>query len=98
MNEPVTVIARMRAKPNQPDELRVALDELVAATRQESGCSAYDLHVGADDPTLFVIHEVWASREHLQAHGQTDHIAAFRERAASLLDGPLQVDVLRRTE
>lgn len=98
MSQPVTVIARMRATPDHADELRDALDVLVAETRREAGCSAYDLHVGADDPALFVIHEVWESREHLTAHGQTDHIVAFRERAAALLDAPGQVDVVRRVE
>lgn len=95
MSQPVTVIARMQATADKADELRVALDELVAETRQEAGCTAYDLHVGVDDPTLFVMYEVWESREHLASHGKTDHIARFRERAATLLEAPGQVDVVR---
>lgn len=96
MSQPVTVIARMQAKPDQADELRAALDVLVTETRQEAGCTVYDLHVGVDDPTLFVMYEVWESREHLTAHGETDHIARFRERAATLLREPIKVDVLHR--
>lgn len=98
MSQPVTVIARMQAKPDQVDELRAALDVLVAETRQEDGCAAYDLHVGADDPRLFMFHEIWETREHLEAHGQTDHINAFRERAPVLLDGTIKVDVVHKVE
>jgi len=98
MNEPVTVIARMQAKPDQVDELRAALDMLVAETRREVGCQAYDLHVSADDPARFLIHEVWDSPSDLDAHGESDHIAAFGDRATPLLAEPPQVDRLTRIE
>lgn len=98
MSQPVTVIARMQAKPDRVDELRAALDVMIAATRQEAGYTVYDLHVGADDPTLFMFHEIWETREHHQVHAQTDHVNAFRERASTLLDGTIQVDVVHKVE
>lgn len=95
---PFTVVARLRSRPGRADELRAALDELVVHSRQEPGCLDYDLHVGLDDPDLFVFYENWVDREAHHEHDRTPHIARFREVAADLLDGQPQVDALQRAE
>ncbi len=50
----------------------------VAPTRKEDGCIRYDLFVDLDDPTKFTFIEEWESREALDKHGKSDHIAIGR--------------------
>lgn len=47
--------------------------ELVAETRKEPLCIAYDLYVDAKDPGHFVFIEEWPDREALAAHCRTAH-------------------------
>ena len=98
MPRPLTVIARMHARPDRTAELREALGILVQETRQESGCLNYDLHISPDDPTLFVFHETWASRAHWEAHDEAPHLRTFRERGRELLAGTTQVDLLVKVD
>ncbi|MFO7777408.1 MAG: putative quinol monooxygenase [Nitriliruptoraceae bacterium] len=94
MDTPLTVIARLQAKPGRGDELLEALTPLVQETRKETGCVHYDLYRSPEDPTLFAFHETWASREHWEAHNASPHVSAFGARAGDLLDGAAQVDPL----
>lgn len=80
----VTVIALFQAKPGQEIELRNALMELVAPTRQEAGCLNYDLHVSPEDPAKFLFHENWASKALLDVHLQSAHIRALLPRVEDL--------------
>lgn len=98
MDRPLTVVARIRARRDRVDELRAALDELIHATRQEPGCVAYDLHVGADDPTVFVFHETWSDRTSWERHNASAHIQRFRGLAEGLVDGEIQVDPVYRVD
>ena len=98
MSSELTVIARMQAKPDRVDELRAALDVIIAATREEHGCLNYDLHVHAEDPTVFAFHETWVDRVAWEEHNDTPHIAKFRALAGELLVGPAQVDPLHKVE
>jgi quinol monooxygenase YgiN len=64
----LTVIAQIKAKPGQEGQVRQELLSLVAPSRQDAGCINYDLHQAADNPALFLFHENWASKAHLDAH------------------------------
>jgi quinol monooxygenase YgiN len=84
-NEAVTLLVQLRSKQGQHLLLQSELRALVAPTRKEKGCLQYDLHRSLDDPNLFLLHEVWASREHHQAHRQTPHFLRWDARKDSLL-------------
>jgi quinol monooxygenase YgiN len=73
----VTVVATFEAKPGREAELKNALIGLLAPTRQEPGCLNYDLHQSPDEPGKFLFHENWTSRELLDAHLKSPHIAAL---------------------
>jgi quinol monooxygenase YgiN len=83
----IRLIAEIEAKPGQEAALRAALTALVAPTRAEVGCVAYDLHVEDAAPARFVFQEVWRDRGALAAHGKTAHIAAVRAVAGDLSGG-----------
>ena len=87
----VTVLARIKAREGSEDEVRRELTALVAPTHQEAGCIDYVLHQGAEDKTLFMFYENWASKEALDEHLQMPYLRAFVAKAEELLAEPLDV-------
>ena len=92
----VDVVAHIHATPGSEEALRTVLESFVAPTRQEAGCLRYDLHVDLDDSTKFTFVEEWESREALDKHGRSDHIAVGRAKFPGLLAQPPWVQVLTR--
>jgi quinol monooxygenase YgiN len=58
---------------DKADEAARLLAELRDASRREPGCVAYDVSRGAEDPSLFVLHEVWADQAALELHLSMEH-------------------------
>ena len=90
----VDVVAHLQANPGREEALRSVLTEFVAPTRLEAGCLRYDLYVDLDDPTKFTFIEEWETREALDNHGQSKHIALGRAKFPELLAQPAWVQVL----
>ena len=80
----ITVIATFEARPGKEAELKQALLSLPAPTRKEAGCINYDLHVSPENPAKFLFHENWTSKELLDAHLKSPHIAALLPRVDEL--------------
>jgi quinol monooxygenase YgiN len=91
MNDSLTVIAHIRAKPGQESRVRKILEGLLAPTRAEAGCINYDLHQSQNDPALFVFYENWESETHLDAHARSAHIQSFRKLTDETLAEPVQI-------
>jgi len=87
----LTVIAFIKAKPGKETVLHEALLALVTATREEAGCINYDLHVSTENPGHFAFHENWASKQHLDEHLKSPHLAAVAARGAELFAEPPQI-------
>ena len=75
----LTVVANIKANPDQIDLVRVELEKLIAVTRAEAGCINYDLHQDNDNPAHFMFYEIWESRELWQTHMSAPHLAAYME-------------------
>lgn len=82
MPSPITVIARLDAKPEFADRFRAALSPLIAATLQELGCLRYQLHQSLESPHGWMLHEEWESEAALDAHQQQPHFIAFASLAS----------------
>jgi quinol monooxygenase YgiN len=80
----VVVVGSFTALPGKEAEAVEAFEALVAPTHAEDGCILYALHRGSDDPARLAFVERWASREHLDAHLKSPHVASLLERAESL--------------
>ncbi|MEO1128173.1 MAG: putative quinol monooxygenase, partial [Planctomycetota bacterium] len=74
----LTIVANIRAKPDQIDLVRSELLRLIPPTLAEPGCLQYDLHQDNDDPAFFMFYENWESRELWQTHMQSAHIEAYK--------------------
>ena len=81
----VTLIVNLRAREGQELLLEAELRALVGPTRREQGCLTCDLYRGAELPGSFLLHEVWASREHHRLHTQTQHFLRWNARKDALL-------------
>jgi quinol monooxygenase YgiN len=84
----ICVIATATAREGAAEVLREALVELARATRQESGCIQYDVHVGTEDVTSLAVYERWADREALDAHFEEPHTKRFFALAKDLVASP----------
>ena len=96
MPEAVTVVVRIRAKEGREAEVRRALLALLAPTRAERGCLNHDLHEMPDEPTLFLVHETWASDADLDRHLMEDHVQGWIAKADALLAEPMQLSRWRK--
>src|SRR5712692_10055905 len=81
----VTLVVILRAKEGQGTLLEAELRALVNPTRKEAGCLTYDLHRSADANGSFLLHEVWATREHHTQHTRSPHFLRWNARKDSLL-------------
>jgi quinol monooxygenase YgiN len=87
----LTVIAQVRAKPGKENQVRQELLSLVAPGRKDAGCINYDLHQATDNPALFLFHENWASKGHLDAHLNKPDLQAVIGRVGQLVAEPPQI-------
>src|SRR5690348_10204719 len=76
----VVVVGSFTALPGKEAEAVEAFEALVAPTHAEDGCILYALHRGTDDPARLAFVERWASREHLDAHLKSPHVASLLEK------------------
>lgn len=70
----LSVVAVLVAREGQEDVVRAALRDLVAPTRAEHGCLAYELFESEASPGTFVTQERWRRQADLDAHLQTPHV------------------------
>jgi len=92
----VRVFARAKSKPGDVDALRDVLRKLVAASRAEEGVVTYDLFESADGTFLF--REEYADDAAFEKHKTSRHIAVGVGRATPLMDGLLDVWVVKAVE
>ncbi len=91
MSEPLSIFARLKARPGQAEALEIALRSLVAPTRAEPGSLDYRLHRAVDSPDTWLLYERWASRADFDAHFERPHMKAIRARVPELVDGEVEM-------
>ena len=69
----VTVVAKLKAKPDMVERVRAELMRMVEETHKEPGCINYDLHLAQDAPDTFLFYENWESQDSLDKHNETPH-------------------------
>jgi quinol monooxygenase YgiN len=92
----ITVVATFQARPGKETALRAALTGLLAPTRKETGCINYDLHQSTENPADFLFHENWTSRELLEIHLKSAHIAALGQRIDELCTAFPEIKIWER--
>ena len=77
MSEILTIIARIEAKKEKLDLVKIEITKLIEPTLQEEGCMQYDLHQDNENPAHFIFFEKWESKELLQAHLSSSHMKNY---------------------
>ena len=80
----IVVLGTIRIPPGTLDDIRPAMAEMIAASQREDGCIAYSYALDVLDDGLIHVVEKWRDREALDAHFQTDHLHAWREKFGRL--------------
>jgi autoinducer 2-degrading protein len=82
------VHVQVRVKPECIGAFKEATIENARNSIREPGIARFDVIQQKDDPTRFVLVEVYRSVEATAAHKETPHYAAWRDRAEPLLAEP----------
>ena len=82
------VHVHVTVKPDCVEAFKEATIANAQASRKEPGIARFDVIQQNDDPTRFVLVEVYRSVEATAAHKETAHYAAWRARAEPLMAAP----------
>jgi quinol monooxygenase YgiN len=84
------VHVHVRVKPQSVSEFTQATIENARNSVQESGIARFDVVQQQDDPTRFVLVEVYRTIEATAAHKETAHYAKWRDAVAPMMAEPRQ--------
>jgi quinol monooxygenase YgiN len=86
---PVAVIVRLKIRAGQEDAFQRELAEILKQVRQEPACISIAGHQHTDDPTSFLLVEVWESREAFsEFEGGREYLREYMERVTPLWSAP----------
>lgn len=83
--KPITVVAKVIARPEAVAALKSELQKMIEPTRSEQGCIEYRLHQDNADPALFLFYENWETMEFLKQHMESAHFKAYIEAAGDMI-------------
>jgi (4S)-4-hydroxy-5-phosphonooxypentane-2,3-dione isomerase len=75
-------------KPESVDAFKAATIENARRSVQEPGIARFDVVQQADDPTRFVLVEVYRSADAAAAHKDTRHYQVWRDTVADMMAQP----------
>jgi quinol monooxygenase YgiN len=84
----IVVHVHVHVKPEGVEAFRAASVENARESRKEPGVARFDVVHSTDDPTRFVLVEVYRSPEAPAAHKATAHYARWRDAVADLMAEP----------
>ena len=84
----LTVHVHIRVKPDQVDAFKAASIENARHSLQEPGVARFDMLQQQDDPTRFLLVEVYRTADAPAAHKQTAHYRAWAAAAADMMAEP----------
>ena len=84
----VIVQVHVSVKPGAVDAFRAATVANAAASLREPGVARFDVLQQADDPTHFILTEVYRTDDAPAAHKETAHYQTWRETVADMMAVP----------
>lgn len=97
----IIIHAQFPIDPNRREAALEVFQALVEASQAEANTIEYSAATDIQNPNLVRFTERYESEADLEAHGETDHVAEFREALPDLLDGQphvMQFEVESATE
>jgi quinol monooxygenase YgiN len=90
----IKVVAKVTLKPEHIETFKSLVPELVAETRKEEGCIAYQLLNDVNEAHVFAFIEEWENDARLQAHMNSAHFKTIFPQIAALLEKDPEVSVM----
>jgi (4S)-4-hydroxy-5-phosphonooxypentane-2,3-dione isomerase len=84
----LVVFVYVHVKREFVDAFRAASIDNATHSIREPGIARFDVIQQADDPTRFVLMEVYRTQEATVAHKATEHYAAWRDTVADMMAEP----------
>lgn len=84
----LVVHVHVRVKPGGEEAFRAASLANAEASRREPGVVRFDLLADREDPTRFVLVEIYRDAVAAAAHKDTAHYAAWRDAVSDLMAEP----------
>jgi quinol monooxygenase YgiN len=85
-NRKLYLFARFNARAGREAAVEAAIREVIAATREETGCLAIHFFRSIGDSRLFYIHSRWRDSGAFDLHAKLPHTLRFVERIRTLID------------
>jgi len=82
------VHVHIHVKPQAVDAFRTATIENASQSVREAGIARFDFLQQADDPTRFVLVEVYRNADAPARHKETTHYAKWRDTVADMMAEP----------
>ena len=82
------VQVHVNVKPDSVDAFRAATVENARSSVQEPGIARFDVLQQQDDPTKFILVEVYRTPEDPAKHKETDHYNFWRDAVADMMAEP----------
>ena len=83
---PLTIIAKLKAKPGSEERLYEECRKLIAPTLAEEGCINYDMHRSIEDPGTIMFYENWTTKPLWEQHMETPHLNEFSARTEDMVE------------
>ena len=84
----LVVHVHVHVKPDSVEAFKLATVENAQASVREPGIARFDVIQQVDDPTRFVLVEVYGTTEASAAHKQTAHYAQWRDTVQDMMAEP----------
>jgi autoinducer 2-degrading protein len=84
----LVVHVHVHVKPECVEAFKIATVANASASAREPGIARFDVVQQADDPTRFVLVEVYRTPEAPAAHKETAHYATWRDTVAGMMAEP----------
>jgi quinol monooxygenase YgiN len=90
LGQHVIVVFLLHPRAGHGELVLEELRSVLKLSRLEAGCLLFDVYRLADDPAQLFLHEVWKSRDALEAHASNLHTSRFRTAVNSYLERPIE--------
>jgi (4S)-4-hydroxy-5-phosphonooxypentane-2,3-dione isomerase len=81
----VAVVVHLQVKPDSLDQFVTETKANARNSRQEPGVVRFDVIQQVDDPSRFVLYEVYLDDQAIEAHRATAHYAKWRDAVPAFL-------------
>ena len=89
----VKVVAKFVIQKDKIDEFKDTIPKIIAETRKEAGCIAYQLFQDVKDANVLTLLEEWESLEALDRHMKTTHFVEEIPKLTALQEKELEINV-----